>query len=205
MFSPHERNAARMRTRSAGQACCRIPLEGTVERVEEELEAAFEYSAKSGGLLASISGLLSGRRVTCEYLRSELEGKWNWIDPRAIEVQLQNIIPQIVTQVTTNVNNTTGGNGNGGNDGCSYKTFTSCNPKEFDGKGDAVALTRWIEKMESVFDNSGFQARGREAAIGMSWNDFKVLLMEELCPSNEMEKLENKFWNLTMVGSNHVA
>ncbi|GJY21030.1 hypothetical protein Tco_0393596 [Tanacetum coccineum] len=46
----------------------------------------FEHSAKSGGLLASISGLLSGRRVTCEYLRSELEGKWNWIDPRAIEV-----------------------------------------------------------------------------------------------------------------------
>ncbi|GJX51500.1 hypothetical protein Tco_0278345 [Tanacetum coccineum] len=39
-----------------------------------------------GGLLASISSLLSGRRVTCEYLRSELEGKWNWIDPRAIEV-----------------------------------------------------------------------------------------------------------------------
>ncbi|GJU68208.1 hypothetical protein Tco_1254467 [Tanacetum coccineum] len=83
-----------------------------------------------------------------------------------IAQQLQNIIPQIVTQVTTNVNNATGGNGNGGNDGCSYKTFTSCNPKEFDGKGGAVALTRWIEKMESVFDNSGFQARGREAAIG---------------------------------------
>ncbi|GKA94058.1 putative reverse transcriptase domain-containing protein, partial [Tanacetum coccineum] len=49
--------------------------------------------------------------------------------------QLQNIIPQIVTQVTTNVNNTTGGNGNGRNDGCSYKTFTACNPKEFDVKG----------------------------------------------------------------------
>ncbi|GJZ17689.1 putative reverse transcriptase domain-containing protein [Tanacetum coccineum] len=46
----------------------------------------FEHSAKSRGLLASISGLLSGRRVTCEYLVSELEGKWNWIDPRAIEV-----------------------------------------------------------------------------------------------------------------------
>ncbi|GJY50241.1 hypothetical protein Tco_0441088 [Tanacetum coccineum] len=46
----------------------------------------FEHSAKSGGLLASISGLLSRRRVTYEYLRSELEGKWNWIDPRAIEV-----------------------------------------------------------------------------------------------------------------------
>ncbi|GKC86326.1 hypothetical protein Tco_1142043, partial [Tanacetum coccineum] len=31
--------------------------------------------AKSGGLLASISGLLSGRRVTCEYLRPELGEK----------------------------------------------------------------------------------------------------------------------------------
>ncbi|GKA33538.1 putative reverse transcriptase domain-containing protein [Tanacetum coccineum] len=31
----------------------------------------------------------------------------------------------------------------------------ACNPKEFDGKGGAVVLTRWIEKMESVFDNCG--------------------------------------------------
>ncbi|GJS86661.1 reverse transcriptase domain-containing protein [Tanacetum coccineum] len=145
-------------------------------------------------------------------------------------LQLQNILPQIVTQVTANVNNANGENGNGRNNGCSYKTFTACNPKEFDGKGGAVTLTRWIEKMESVFDNSGYivnqrvtyvascfvnkaltwwntqvQARGREAAIGMSWNDFKALLMQELCPSNEMEKLENEFWNHAMVGANHVA
>ncbi|GKA10223.1 reverse transcriptase domain-containing protein [Tanacetum coccineum] len=114
-------------------------------------------------------------------------------------------------------------NRNGGNDGCSYKTFTTCNPKEFDGKGGAVALTHWIEKIESVFEKSGctanqrvryatscfvnkaltwwntqVQARGRKAAIGMSWNDFKALLVEEFCPSNEMEKLENEFWNHTM-------
>ncbi|GKD49041.1 reverse transcriptase domain-containing protein [Tanacetum coccineum] len=137
-----------------------------------------------------------------------------------ITQQLQNIIPQIVTQVTINVN---GGNGNDGNNGCSYKTFTACNPKEFDGKGGGIALTRWIEKIESVFDNSGctanqrvryaascfvnkaltwwntrVQARGREAAIDMSWNDFRALLMEEFCPSNEMEKLENECWNHTM-------
>ncbi|GKA39428.1 hypothetical protein Tco_0731979 [Tanacetum coccineum] len=43
-----------------------------------------------------------------------------------IAQQLQNIIPQIVTQVTANVNNGNGGNGNSGNNGCSYKTFTSC-------------------------------------------------------------------------------
>nr|GEW88645.1 xylulose kinase-1 [Tanacetum cinerariifolium] len=64
----------------------------------------------------------------------------------------------IVTQVTANVNNMNGGNGNGGNNGCSYKTFTACNPKEFDGKGGVVALNRWIEKMESMFDNSGCTA-----------------------------------------------
>ncbi|GJW87560.1 reverse transcriptase domain-containing protein [Tanacetum coccineum] len=107
----------------------------------------------------------------------------------------ENIIPQIVTQVTANVNNVTRGNGNGRNNGCSYKTFTAYNPKEFDGKGGVVALTHWIEKMESVFDNSGCTVNQR----------VRVLLMEEFCPSNEMEKLENEFWNHTMVGANHVA
>ncbi|GJY56743.1 putative reverse transcriptase domain-containing protein [Tanacetum coccineum] len=131
---------------------------------------------------------------------------------------MQNILPQIVTQVTNNVNNTNanGGNGrNGGNNGCTYKGFLACNPRDYDGKGGAVALTRWIEKMESVIENSGcvenqkvkydagsfinkaltwwntqVQARGREAAIGMAWDEFKALLVEEFCPSNEMEKLE---------------
>ncbi|GJR97805.1 putative reverse transcriptase domain-containing protein [Tanacetum coccineum] len=121
-----------------------------------------------------------------------------------IAQQLQNILPHIITQVTANVNNANRENGNGGNNGCSYKTFTACNPKEFDGKGGAVALTHWIEKMESMW-NTQVQARGREAAIGMSWNDFKALFVEEFCPSNEMEKLENEFWNHTMVGANYVA
>ncbi|GJS53895.1 reverse transcriptase domain-containing protein [Tanacetum coccineum] len=121
-----------------------------------------------------------------------------------ITQQLQNIIPQIVTQVTNNVNNSNGGNGrNGGNNGCSYKAFLACNPRDYDGKGGAVALTRWIEKMEYVIENSGCaenqKARGREAAIGMSWVNFKALLVEEFCPSNEIEKLESEFWNHTMV------
>ncbi|GJS39812.1 hypothetical protein Tco_0564855 [Tanacetum coccineum] len=109
--------------------------------------------------------------------------------------QLQTILPQIVTQVTNNVNNANGGNG--GNNGCSYKTFLACNPRDYDGEGGAVALTRWIEKMESE--------RGHEAAIGMSWVDFKALLVEEFCPSNEIEKLESKFWNHTMIEANHAG
>ncbi|GKF17306.1 hypothetical protein Tco_0062224 [Tanacetum coccineum] len=39
--------------------------------------------------------------------------------------------------------------------GCSYKEFLACSPKEYDGKGGVVALTRWIEKMACVHDMSG--------------------------------------------------
>ncbi|GKE73593.1 putative reverse transcriptase domain-containing protein [Tanacetum coccineum] len=145
--------------------------------------------------------------------------------------QLQTILPQIVTQVTNNVNNANGGNGgNGWNNGCTYKGYMACNPKEYNVKGGAIALTRWTEKIENVIDNSGcaenqkvkyaassfmnkaltwwntqVQARGREAAIGMLWTDFKALLVEEFCPSNETEKLESEFWNHKMVGANHAG
>ncbi|GJR26734.1 hypothetical protein Tco_1102966 [Tanacetum coccineum] len=82
----------------------------------------------------------------------------------------------------------------GGNNGCSYKAFLACNPRDYDGKGGAVALTRWIEKMESMIENSrcdeNQKARGRKAAMGMTWVEFKALLVEEFCPSNEIEKLK---------------
>nr|GEU89923.1 hypothetical protein [Tanacetum cinerariifolium] len=44
---------------------------------------------------------------------------------------------------------------NGNRVGCSYKELLTCNPKEYDGKGGVVVLTRWIEKIESVQDMSG--------------------------------------------------
>ncbi|GJY56322.1 hypothetical protein Tco_0455437 [Tanacetum coccineum] len=40
--------------------------------------------------------------------------------------------------------------------GCSYKELLACNPKEYDGKGGDVVLTRWIEKIEFVQDMSGY-------------------------------------------------
>ncbi|GJU21906.1 putative reverse transcriptase domain-containing protein [Tanacetum coccineum] len=147
-----------------------------------------------------------------------------------IAQQLQNIIPNIVTQVTNNLNNGNGNGNGGGNNGCTYKGFVACGPRDFDGTGGAVALTRWIEKMESVIDNSGclanqrvkyaassfigkaltwwntqVQARGRDAANAMAWNDFKALLTTEFCPSNEIEKLEGEFWNHSMVGADHAG
>nr|GEV44394.1 reverse transcriptase domain-containing protein [Tanacetum cinerariifolium] len=44
---------------------------------------------------------------------------------------------------------------NGKRVGCSYKEFLACNPKEYDGKGGVVVLTRWIEKMENLQDMKG--------------------------------------------------
>ncbi|GJV95893.1 hypothetical protein Tco_1547470 [Tanacetum coccineum] len=77
------------------------------------------------------------------------------------------------------------------NNSFTYKGFMACNPKEYDGKGGVIPLTRWIEKMENW--NTQVQERGHKATIGMSWTDFKALLIEEFCPSNEVEKLEYEF------------
>ncbi|GJX12344.1 putative reverse transcriptase domain-containing protein [Tanacetum coccineum] len=41
--------------------------------------------------------------------------------------------------------------------------------------------------------------------MAMTWNDFKALMVEEFCLSNEMENMENEFWNHKMVGANHTA
>nr|GEX46114.1 putative reverse transcriptase domain-containing protein [Tanacetum cinerariifolium] len=84
--------------------------------------------------------------------------------------------------------------------GCSYKEFLACIPKEYDGKVGAVVLTRWIEKMESVHDMSG-----SVLTKNMSWNDFKLMMIQEFCPSHEMQKLESELWNHPMVGASHVA
>ncbi|GJR09406.1 putative reverse transcriptase domain-containing protein [Tanacetum coccineum] len=44
----------------------------------------------------------------------------------------------------------------GWNNGCTFKGgLILFNPKDYDGKGGAIVLTRWIEKMENVIDNSG--------------------------------------------------
>nr|GEV27149.1 reverse transcriptase domain-containing protein [Tanacetum cinerariifolium] len=79
--------------------------------------------------------------------------------------------------------------------GCTYQELLACNPKEYDGKGGAIVYTCWIEKIKSVQGMSGC----------ISWDNFKVLMREEFCPSNEMQKLETKLWNHAMVGAGHAA
>ncbi|GJV58654.1 putative reverse transcriptase domain-containing protein [Tanacetum coccineum] len=123
-----------------------------------------------------------------------------------------------------------GDQGDGRIDGQGGQEFLACNPENYDGKGGAIVYTHWIEKIESVQDmrgcndnqkvkynagsfvgkaltwwNSQIHTRGREAAVGMSWEDFKTLTREEFYPSNEMQKLETELWNHAMVGAGHAA
>ncbi|GJX59764.1 putative reverse transcriptase domain-containing protein [Tanacetum coccineum] len=127
--------------------------------------------------------------------------------------QLQNLLPAMLAQAS-----------------CSYKEFLACNPKEYDGKGGVVVLTRWIEKMESVHDMSGcsidqkvkytagsfvdkaltwwnsqIRTLSQEVAVSMSWNDFKFMMIQEFCPSHEKQKLETELWNHAMVEAGHDA
>ncbi|GKB93377.1 putative reverse transcriptase domain-containing protein [Tanacetum coccineum] len=81
---------------------------------------------------------------------------------------------------------------NGNRVDCSYKEFLACNPKEYDGKGGAI----W---------NSQIRMLSREVAVSMSWNDFKLMMIEEFCPSHEMQKLETELWNHAMVGASHAV
>nr|GEW06310.1 hypothetical protein [Tanacetum cinerariifolium] len=132
--------------------------------------------------------------------------------------QLQNLLPTIVAQVGGQGRGQGNGrnqNGDATNDhvqgdvgnvienkdrrGCAYKEFLAYNLKEYDGKGGAISYTHWIEKMESI------HTQGREAAVGMSCEDFKTLTKEEFCPSNEMQKLETELWNHAMVGAGHAT
>ncbi|GJW14945.1 putative reverse transcriptase domain-containing protein, partial [Tanacetum coccineum] len=162
-----------------------------------------------------------------------------------IAQQLQNLLPAMLAQVSNrgNVRNQNGnvvnenvqdniGNVlvNGNQVGCSYKKFLTCNPKEYDGKGGVVVLTRWIKKMEYVHDMSGYSmdqkvkytvgsfvakaltwwnsqicTLSQEVAVSMSWNDFKFMMIQEFCPSHEMQKLESELWNHVMVGAGHFA
>ncbi|GJT63775.1 putative reverse transcriptase domain-containing protein [Tanacetum coccineum] len=115
-----------------------------------------------------------------------------------ISHQLQDLLPIIIGQVGNHASNIQGdvrsANVSNGQNGCSYKEFIACNPKDYNGKGGAIVYTRWI-----------VQTRGREAIVGITWEDFNGLMRKEFCPNNELQKLESKFWCHAMVGAGHVA
>ncbi|GJY50723.1 putative reverse transcriptase domain-containing protein [Tanacetum coccineum] len=109
-----------------------------------------------------------------------------------IAQQLQNLLPDMLAQNVRNVIV------NGYLVGCSYKEFLACNAKEYDGKGGAVVLTYWIEKMEYVHDMSGCSV---DQKVKYTVGSF----VGKFCPSHEMQKLESELWNHAMAGAGYAV
>ncbi|GKB70783.1 putative reverse transcriptase domain-containing protein, partial [Tanacetum coccineum] len=110
---------------------------------------------------------------------------------------------------------------------CTYSSFMKCNPTSFHGNEGAVELSRWFEKTESVFSisecaernkvkfvaatlqgraltwwNSQVATLGLEVANAKSWNDMKIMMREEFCPPEEIQRMEVELWNLRVKDSN---
>ncbi|GJS86688.1 putative reverse transcriptase domain-containing protein [Tanacetum coccineum] len=102
-----------------------------------------------------------------------------------IAQQLQNLLPAMLAQIKKMefVHDMSG---------CSIDQKVKYIVGSFVGK----ALTWW---------NSQIRTLSQEVAVSMSWNDFKFMMIQELCPSHEMQKLESELWNPAMVGAGHAA
>nr|GEV31441.1 putative reverse transcriptase domain-containing protein [Tanacetum cinerariifolium] len=75
---------------------------------------------------------------------------------------------------------------------CSYTDFLKCQPMSFQGTKGVVGLTRWIEKMKSVFQISNCTIACQAA--------LKRMITSKYCPRGEIQKLESEFWNLKVKG-----
>ncbi|GJV99991.1 putative reverse transcriptase domain-containing protein [Tanacetum coccineum] len=113
---------------------------------------------------------------------------------------------------------------------CSYSEFLKCKPLDFKGTEGVVGLTRWFEKMESVFSISNCPAASQvkfatctlqddaltwwnahvkttttEAAHAMPWAALKKMMTDKYCPRGEIKKIETEMWNLKVKGTDVVA
>ncbi|GJU31159.1 putative reverse transcriptase domain-containing protein [Tanacetum coccineum] len=180
----------RMRTRSAGRPVAESRGGGTGERVgrggrgrrprEGNDERVDELNGQGNDQGMGANGGVEGVNGNVE--------RANGGTPdfsTIIAQQLQNLLPAMLAQ--ENIGNVLV---NGNRVGCSYKEFLACNPKEYDGF--------------NVVELSDPHAKSR-SSVSMSWNNFKFMMIQEFCPSHEMQKLESELWNHAMVGAGHAA
>ncbi|GJS00060.1 putative reverse transcriptase domain-containing protein [Tanacetum coccineum] len=113
---------------------------------------------------------------------------------------------------------------------CSLPRILKCKPLDFKGTEGVVGLTRWFEKMESVFSisnctaasqvkfatctlqddaltwwNSHVKTTTPEAAHAMTWAALKKMMTDKYCPRGEIKKIKTEMWNLKVKGIDVVA
>ncbi|XP_023768386.1 uncharacterized protein LOC111916968 [Lactuca sativa] len=113
---------------------------------------------------------------------------------------------------------------------CSYKDFMTTKPKSFNGNGGVIALTRWLEKIECIYEICACSKATKEkfaactfidraltwwngqvktltlpVANARGWERLKELMPAEYCRRGVVQKLEHELWNLKMKGSDIAA
>nr|GFC03816.1 hypothetical protein [Tanacetum cinerariifolium] len=111
---------------------------------------------------------------------------------------------------------------------CSYSEFLKCKPLDFKGTEGVVELTRWFEKMESVFSISNCTTSNQvkfatctlqddaltwwnyyvktttsEEAYAMTWPTLKKKMIGKYCPKGDIKKVAENASNKRKCGSNH--
>nr|GEX14535.1 putative reverse transcriptase domain-containing protein [Tanacetum cinerariifolium] len=104
---------------------------------------------------------------------------------------------------------------------CTFADFMKCSHITFHGNKGAVGLIRWIEKKKMVFTmskcteankvvfaaatfqdqalswwNSQVATLGIEAMTRKTWAEMQVMMTEEFCPLEEIQRMECELWNL---------
>ena len=105
--------------------------------------------------------------------------------------------------------------------GCSFKTFSSCNPPTYEGSDDPVVTLNWLRRMEQVFGSCDCEPEYRvrydvrmlrdsvlwwwdsvNASLDqtgidrLTWGEFSRKVQEKYCSQYEPQKIEQKFLQL---------
>ncbi|GJY93750.1 reverse transcriptase domain-containing protein [Tanacetum coccineum] len=84
--------------------------------------------------------------------------------------------------------------------GCTYKEFLNFQPLNFTGT-NGVYATYTLLNDALTWWNSYVRIVGHDAAYEISWKELIRMMTEAYCLRNQIQKLENELWNLTMKGT----
>nr|GEW58261.1 hypothetical protein [Tanacetum cinerariifolium] len=113
---------------------------------------------------------------------------------------------------------------------CSFTRFMKCGPTQFHGTKGAVRLVHWFEKMVKTFEisecakgkkvkyatatlhgraltfwNSQVATLGLEMANGRPWTEVKQMMIDEFCPNEKVQWLEDELRHLKLRDMNIAA
>ncbi|GKE27278.1 putative reverse transcriptase domain-containing protein [Tanacetum coccineum] len=111
---------------------------------------------------------------------------------------------------------------------CTFNGFMKCGPTQFHRTEGVVGLCRWFKKMESTFKisecaerrkvkfatlygraltwwNSQVATLGLEVANGKPWSEVKQIMIDEFCPIEEVQRLEDELRHLKLRDTNIAA